>query len=385
MADLIYSNGLDMGRVLPIMTARRGWRQPTDSSFDYTLSTAVKECTSGRYYNLEHAACSPITIMENQEDERITEDNYNDFLIQLKEQIASEALLAVFTSEDLIEGAKILYEKQIRSQYQPIDNSGKFCGWQFRVAGGEVASRIDSMQFLFDKACTVTIYVYSDVVADAIWEQEFTITAGYNQQVENITNLVLSRLNDEYKGSMLYVGYYQDEIEAQGAKALNVYLNYWERFNCVGYQGFEATSDYENLTFVRDTYSSNYRTYGLNLEISSYRDHTNNVCRSPNVFDELQGLIMQQKCISIAMNSPRANGGNRMSRESYEMLYNEIEGLRGGEGIPYRQGLKDRIRREVKKVKDTFNRVAQPMYLIPPVRNNFNRSLTYGGTIRRPL
>jgi len=383
MAELIYTNGLNMELILPILTGRRGWRQPTDATFDVTLSTAAKECKSGRYYNLEHAACSPVRIYNNQEDAAITESNFNAFLVQLKEQVALESLMSVFTSEDLIEGAKILYEKQIRSDYQPINNAGKFCGWQVRVAGGEIATRIDSFQFLFDAPCTVTMYVFSDIVVAPIWEQEFTITAGYSQQVENVTNLILSRLNDQYKGSMLYVGYFQDEIEVQGVKALNVFLNFWERFNCVGYQGFEAVSDYDNLTFQRNTFFSNYRTYGVNLEMSSYRDHTNNVCRSPNIFDELQGLVMQQKCISLAMNSPRTNGDNRESRERYEMMYNEIEGLKGGEGIPYRRGLKDRIITEVKKITETFNECPEPMYLIPPVRNN--TFFDYAGTIRRPV
>jgi hypothetical protein len=55
-----------------------------------------------------------------------------------------------------------------------------------------------------------------------------------------------------------------------------------------------------------------------------------------------------------------------MSRENYEVLYNEIEGLKGGEGVPYRQGLKDRIQREVARVMHTFIPEERPTQAIPP-------------------
>jgi len=361
-----YTNGLDLERLLPIMTARKGWQQPTNSDFEPVLSDDVKECTSGMYYNYVHSACSPINIFNAQEDNTITDDNYNAFLLALKQQVAYESMLSVFRANNPVESSKILFEKQFRTQYRDIDNAGKFCGWQLKLPSGDFAPRIESVMLTMNKACTVTLYAFNDLKADPIWEQEYTVSMGYNQEPFVVDDLILSRLNNDYKGGVIFFGYFQDEIEAQGAKAVDVYLNWWETFFMIGYQGFEAVSDYENLTFVRDQYFSNYRTYGLNLEISTSRDYTNTVIRNAHAFDRLQDMIMAQKCIELQMNSLRVNGEQRMSRENYEVLYNEIEGLKGGEGVPYRQGLKDRIQREVARVMHTFIPEERPTQAIPP-------------------
>lgn len=361
-----YTNGLDLERLLPVMTARKGWQQPTSTDFEPVLSDSVKECTSGMYYNFVHSSCSPVNIYNAQEDNTITESNYNAYLLSLKQQIAYESMLSVFRANNPIEPAKILFEKQFRTEYRDIDNANKFCGWQIKLPSGDFAPRIETVMLMMNIPCTVTLYAFNDLRADPIWSKEYTVTEGYNQECFAVDDLILSRLNNTYKGGVIFFGYFQAEIEAQGAKAVDVYLNWWETFNMIGYQGFEATSNYEELTFVRNQYFSNYRTYGLNLEISTSRDYTNNVIRNAHAFDRLQDMIAAQKCIELQMNSLRVNGEQRMSRENYEILYNEIEGLKGGEGIPYRQGLKDRIQREVARVMHTFMPEEKPMQAIPP-------------------
>lgn len=370
-----YTNGLDLERLLPVIMGRKGWQQPTSSDFTPVLDSDVTECTSGMYYNYVHSACSPVRLWDAQEDSTITDENYNAYLLSLKQQVAVESMLSVFRANDIVEPSKILFEKQFRTQYRTIDNAGKFCGWQVKLPQGDYATRLESIALMMSIPCTVTLYIYNDLKFDEIYTQEVEVTQGYNQEITVLDDVILSRLNNDYKGGVIFIGYYQDELEAQGAKAVDVYLNWWETFYFIGYQGFEATSNYAEKTFVRDQYFSNYRTYGLNLEFSTNRDYTNTVIRNAHAFDRLQDMIMAQKCIEIEMNSLRVNGEQRFNREVYETLYNEIEGLRGGEGIPYRQGLKDRIIQEVARVKQTFIPKEQPMSAIPPV--NDGRAITY--------
>lgn len=234
-------------------------------------------------------------------------------------------------------------------------------------------------------ACTVTLYLYNDLKAAPLWTKEYTITEANNQTIFVVDDVVMSRLNDVHKGGVFFFGYYQDEIAAQDdTQGVDVYLNHWEQYNMVGYQGFEAAANFTDKTFVRDNYYGNYRTYGLNVELSTFADHTNTIIRNAYAFDKLQGLIMTQKCIELQMNSQRSNGGERMSRENYEMLYNEIEGLKGGEGIPYRQGLKDRILNEVKQLQRTFFDSSKITTGVPPVNTGaeMTNSFTWGN---RPI
>lgn len=370
-----YSNGYDLDRAMPIIMARKGWTQPTVSTFTPVLSTDVTACVSGMPYNLDHQSCSPNGVWLTQEDAGITEDNFNAFMVALKRQVALESLMAVFPQMTITEEPKILFEKQFRTSYKPIPNASKFCGWQLKVSDGSYSTKIESIGLTMSKACTVTLYLYNDIKADPLWTHAFNVTVPNSQTIFNLDDLYLSRLTDDHKGGVFYIGYYQDEIAGQAdTEGVDVYLNAWESYYMVGYQGFEAASNYDDKTFQRDNYFSNFRTYGLNLELSTFVDYTNVIIRQAQQFDRLQGLLMTKKCMELAMNSPRTNGSERISREMYETMYNELEGLKGGEGIPYRQGLKDKIMNEVKRLQKSFYDDSEIETAIPPIVSNWNYS-----------
>jgi hypothetical protein len=351
------------------MMGRKGWEQPTDATFSPSLSSDVTKCESGMYYNYSHSANSPIKIYKAQEDKTITEDNFNTYLMRLKRQVAVQSLTSVFRQNSPVEPPKLLFEKMYRSQLNTITNSDKFAGWQIKLPQGDYSVKIETVSLMLSGAADVTLYCFSDMRQDPIWTKEVSVTKGYDQQQFIVDDLYLTLQNNEFKGGIIYFGYFQKQIADQGVEALDILLQRWGSFYYIGYQGMEATSNYDELWFRRDLYYSNYRTYGLNLEISTARDYTNTVIRNAHAFDNLQDLIMTQLLIGLQMNSFRSNSDQRDSREAYELLYNEIEGLKGGEGIPYRQGLKDRIKYEVKRVMETFNPAKMPQNVIPPVND----------------
>jgi hypothetical protein len=338
-------------------------------------------------YNLDHAACSPVNVLAVQEDNGISSDDYSTFLAALKRQVAIESLMAIFPQQTIIEEPKILFEKQFRTSYKPIPNASKFCGWQLKIADGNYSTKIESIGLTMSKPCTVTLYLYNDIKAQPLWSKALTVTEANSQTIFDIDDLILGRLTNDHKGGVFYIGYYQAEIEGQSStQGVDVYLNSWESFYMLGYQGFEAASDFTGKTFVRDNYFSNYRTYGLNLELSTFVDYTNVIIRQAQQFDRLQGLIMTKKCIELTMNSPRTNSGERVSRDMYQDMYNELEGLKGGEGIPYRQGLNDKIMNEVKRLQKSFYDDDCIETLVPPVVSNWtqNNDLRWGNMSIQP-
>jgi hypothetical protein len=58
-----------------------------------------------------------------------------------------------------------------------------------------------------NKACTVTVYAFNDLKAAPIWYESFEVTEGYNQESFVIENLILSRLNNTYKGGVIFFCY----------------------------------------------------------------------------------------------------------------------------------------------------------------------------------
>lgn len=361
------SNGFDLDRVLPALTARKGWIQPTSSEFTIELDSSNLECLSGMPYNFDNPACSPINIWTAQEDSNISESNFNAYLTRLKKQVATDALQAVFRQDALIENPQIIFEKQFRTQLRHIPNASKFCGWQIKVADGDFAVKVDAIGLTMSAPCTVTIYVYNDLIQEPLYTKECTITQTDTQTLFFLDDLILNRLANTHKGGVFFLGYYQDEIQEQGVTATDVFLNWWNQYKIVGYQGFEAKSNYENKTFTRDQYFSNYRTYGLLLEMSTYHDFTNTVIRNAQAFDGLQGLMMASKCIELAIYSNRSNRDNRLTKENYNTM---SATLHGGQSefkqIPSKASLPYKIDEEIRKLQRTFMGNNNIITAIPP-------------------
>lgn len=378
---MAISNGFDESLVIPALTKRKGWKQPTVTTLPAfpTLTGDVITNLSGLPFNSDHAACSPVLLWKCQEDNGITADNFNQYLTDLQASVIMDALNGIFMLPQIIESPKSMFSKNFRTSYKPIPNTSNFCGVQIDVAEGDYAVKIDSVALIMSAPCTVTLYLYNDMIAAPLWQQVITVTAAQSQQVVNIDNLILHYSDDTHKTGTFFFGYYQDEINAQaGTTALDVYLQSFANFNMLGYQYFQASSDYAAKTFVRSQYQSNYRTFGLNLEISTYNDFTNTIVRNASQFDRLIGMCMVTKCITEVMTSGRTNEGQNISEQQFEMLFRTLEGsiqnpntrTEFAVNIPYRTGLKNKIEREMWRMTQTFMPDDKVCVTIPPVNTN---------------
>lgn len=373
------SNGFDEALVIPALTKRKGWKQPTVTTNPPfpTLTGDVITCLSGLYFNSDHSACSPVLLWNCQEDELISPANFNQYLLDLQSAVIMSALNGIFIMPQIIESPKSIFSKNFQTPLKAIPNIGNFCGWQLNVAEGDYAVKIDSIALLMSKACNVTLYLYNDMVQAPLWTKSISVPVAASQYVVNIDDLILHYSDDTHKTGIFYFGYYQDELAAQGATSLDVYLDLFNTYNIVAYQGFQAVSDYAAKTFVRQQYTSNYRTYGLNLEISTYNDFTNTIVRNASQFDRLLGMCMVEKCISEVMSSGRSNSGQRVSEQQLEILYRTLEGTAGFSNtsrafdvnVPYKTGLRNKIEREMYRMTQTFLPDDKIMVTIPPVNN----------------
>lgn len=374
---MAISNGFDEALVIPALTKRKGWSQPTLSSFTPVLTGDVITNESGLPYNRDHSACSPVTLLAVQEDSAISSGNFNQYLLGLQASVIMDALNGIFMLPQLIESPKSIFAKNFRTAYKPIPNTGDFCGWQIDVADGDYAVKIDAVALIMSAPCTVTLYLYNDVVEAELWTKIITVPAAESQYVVNIDDLILHYSDDTHKTGTFFFGYYQDEIANQDVTALDVYLDSFNNYNMLGYQCFQADSDFAAKTFVRSMYQTNYRTFGLNLEMSSYHDFTNTIVRNAPQFDRLLGMCMTAKCITEVMTSNRANSTQRISEQQLEVLFRTLEGsiqnpntrTEFAVNIPYRTGLKNKIEREMWRMTQTFIPDETVCVTIPPVNS----------------
>lgn len=378
---MAISNGFNEALVIPALTERKGWAQPTVTSFP-TLTGDVITNLSGLPYNRDHAACSPVTLYDTQEDPEITDDAFNAYLSDLQTANIMDSLNGVFINSQIIESPICIFSKNFRTDYRPIPNTGKFVGVQISVAEGNYAVKISSLILLMSDACTVKLYCYNDMSMPPLLTKDIAVAAGQSQAIVNVDDWVLNYSDDTHKTGVFFIGYYQQQLEDQDVTALDVYLNSFSSYNMLGYEYFAADSNYTNKTFIRSQYQSNYTTFGLNLEISTYYDYTNTIIRNASQFDRLLGMNMAAKCITEAMNSSRSNSNERISEQQLDFLYKELEGGSGNVGgkgrfgvnIPYAGGLKNKIEREMWRMTQTFLPDDKLCVTIPPVNLRNDRS-----------
>ena len=95
-----------------------------------------------------------------------------------------------------------------------------------------------------------------------------------------------------------------------------------------------------------------YYTWGMNFNISMYKDFTNFVKTNINSFAKALQLQVCVNVLKIISNSTRSNRAERLSK-AYAML--ELDGNRNNPTMPYTVGLNKELQTEIRKLKETYN------------------------------
>src|SRR6187399_641792 len=159
------SNGFDLFRVFPAFQGRLGWHQPTFSDAP-VLSGANITSTSGRWYDRGfHQAVNIKNYYATQEDENITDAEFNQLLQDEDQAVIMRCLNGVFNKPQLIEH-KTNYTRTANIRNILIPNQGNFCGYRINVAPGDFAVVIDTIGLFFNKAITFNMYLFNDLILD---------------------------------------------------------------------------------------------------------------------------------------------------------------------------------------------------------------------------
>lgn len=377
-----YSNGYKLQTVLTALTGRIGWRQPTLSTFTTTLSTDNLASKSGRYFQDFHPVCSPDVIKSIQEDNNISDDDFNALLVNQQQAAIIKALNGVLNKRELIE-QKLLFERFGRQDYQNPNAPNTFVGVLIRPPRDFHKSvQIDSISLYFDSVVTFPLYLFHDAKRTHLWTQQVT-TIAWNQTIINFDQFILNSLEGN-KSGVFYLGYFQDDLGS--AQAINEIIQKLNTFYCFGTEPVElnrrvsdGTTPQVDVNNVRYT----IKTHGLNLQYSSFRDHTQEIINNPYLFDELIGLEMAAMIIEMIGYTGRTNKNERINKFNTQELLNDLNGVPNPYGgAPVVIGLKNQIQKEAYRVKHnifpkpkittfTHDTDIQNVYGIPKNSDNF--------------
>ena len=340
---MAYSNGYDLTAVHTALASRVGFRQPLGSGVPVINAGNILS-DGGRYYQDFHSLVSIANIKATMEQPAASDSDLNTYLTNLKKAAIQRSLNGVFTGSQVIEQVKVF--KRYGQNDTLIPNSSLFCGYEIDVADTQDAGvQIDALHLYFDSVKTFNVYCFKDGVPIAFFTQSVTTVANSITEVV-LTDKVLSR-------GKYYIGYFQDDLV--DTKAHKEQVESYAHTCYFRAQPFQAVIT-GSTTFNRNERQYTGEPHGLNLEISSFKDHTSQIKRKAAMFDELQGLVMAYMVIEQILYSSRSNKDERIFKDQLDKIGIQLE-MNGAAPIsdsPQIIGLKQRIERETQTVLKSF-------------------------------
>ena len=342
-SSLPVTNGFNFNNIYPALASRVLWQSQGMVS------------QSQRYYEDFHPL-NDTTILEAirpQNGETLTQ-----YLANKQRSVVMECLNAVYNAPQVIDSARLcFYRADVMLYPQPVDNTNAFVGIKMLMSRGDYSVIFNSVELFFDKAISFNLYLYNDFTTPPVAVIPVTTLANQQTIISLSQSVISAYLTLMNKGGIIYFGYYQADIAALGAKAVYYPIN-MQMFHPIKLWSYSAptTGEGDNRNFVRNNIGSNNLSYGMNLEVSTFVDATNNIIQNNFLWDELFGLKMAQKSVQDIIFNFRSNGVQRIlgAKAELSQLYAALNGFSASDEIPYIKGLNSMIDREVKRVKSGF-------------------------------
>lgn len=348
-----YTNGFDVDVVLPALQKRLGWQQPTQAGSP-VLSADNLASTSVRYFGDDfHALCTIENLKACQGDSAITDDNFNAYLYQKQTGMIMRALNETFRKVELLE--QCLMFTRFGKNDLIIPNQNQWAGWTIEVANDQsISTQITFGTFYFDGDVTFNMYLFQDGIREPIKTIEVSVTAWEHTEVD-FEQLVLN-----FKTGIRYYFAY-NQADLGDVHAVQEQVESLATTRCFEAYNFKANATTDGTYFDHNQQQYPALPVGINLEIITFKDHTQKIVRKANLFDEVQGLQMAAFAMELTNFSNRSNKEQRQSEQQSQQTFIELNQAFATKEVPVTPGLKSRIMAEFKRLRDTFYPPQQPI------------------------
>ncbi len=345
--------GYDSDRVLASREGRIGWLNPTETGYNI-VDCDNQESTIGRYFNDDgyNGIIKVQYLWDCMNDPDATEEQKNDYLRQLVTSVTQSALNKVLPEPKLIDNG-LLFEKYENTTLNTIANGGKFCGQRFKLTPKPYAVQLHQVILHFDGAVDLPLYLFNEFAGIvAQWTVEVPNNAPYAFPVDE----VIKHTSDVNYGGNWFLCYNQDDLGS--VKAID-YTTRCNQYNVFKHSGFEAAK-ITATDFERQNYADSSQTYGMNVQVSSFKDYTDTIINNNKSLDELIGLMMALKTVDIVTTSPRANSSKSITKEIIARMMQAARGV-PTESHPLGFSLQSEINKQVKVMQNFFDEKPKAM------------------------
>lgn len=320
-----------------------GYAQPIESL--YAIVDAVNnESRSGKFFQ-GFSFLTRIENLRNAAPEDLNNTDFNLWLTQTtKEGLINACQNTISAERDLLEH-RVLYHYEKDFNNKISNTAGRFVGYEFELVKKEsVTLQINTLITSFDGEVTFNLYLYHSSQKQPIKTIELT-TQIDSDLTQSLTDCFMYYQNEVYIGGKFYLGYYQDDLGSVQAYDRQYELSDIENwFTNVRIEAIRVDNttgtDLFDVNFVRDS----SETWGLNFDISIYKDYTQFLIDNQRVIQDLIGLQTAVQHLNYMEYNYR---NNDIDKRNAELILLELKGLPGKTN-----GLEERLEREIMRVQD---------------------------------
>jgi len=346
----------DKAKVITGLYGLVGLRQPTNTV--YAKLDAANYGSRSGYYSSDNSFCKVEFLIDGMDDSAATDPQINTFIKQLQESAITDVCNNVFNEQDYID-RNFLYKNPLNLLNTETVPAG-FVGYEIKVSSKKnIAFEISRIILNFKNTGTIKLLLFQSNISAPIQSKSITVTAGGSQVVD--LGWVVDNTGTSYKGNY-YLGYVTSAMTG-------TLLPYKRDFNDA-----IVKSEISELT-INNVYVPNVTTeaiwdlstnqlgndncFGLNPDITVYKDYTDLILRNEKMFAKAVDLAFQIKIINSYLNSLRSNKNERISSEMAKNAMLEIDGVVKTPGIINKTGLMPSLLNEIAAIKTQIEKIKE--------------------------
>lgn len=326
-----------------------GWRASTVSGVP-TLTAPNTATSSGMVYQDFSSLVTVQNVWKEQEDAAISDANFNTFLTNLTNAAFVKVLNAIFQDEDYLENRVLFPFENVWTEL--TDNDTSFVGYEITPANRrDLIIALNNVFTSFDSADTVKILLFHSSKKEPIDSKEITV----EELTDTDTALNWDLSNFTYSGGKFYIGYLRSGLTAKSVNREWNSANTQSCYNMFRIIPIQVTGWDSETLFDVDDIENTSETYGLNFDITSWKDYTNVILRNKNKFVNCLGLQVAADVLDLIMKSTRSNSKERILASK---AFTELEGYINPD-LPRTLGIAAQLKSEIARIKKTFVEVSK--------------------------
>ena len=321
-----------------------GWRQDTVADIP-TIDSANLATSSGMFFQDFASLVTVQNIFKCQEDAEISDAEFNTLLTNLSTASIVKVINAVYSSDDFIEN-KVLYPYE-KDWINTIENTTSFVGFEISCPiRKDLLWTINKIITSFDSADTVKILLFSSNKNAPLQSKEISV----EELTDTETDLDWDLSKFDNAGGKFYIGYLRSGLTAKAIDREFESANVQACFNTLRIRPIIITDWDDETLFDVNNIENVSETYGLNFDITAWKDYTNVIVKNKNKFTNAIGYQVAADVLDLILNATRSNRIQRL-KEGHVLF--ELEGVLG-ENLPRTVGIIQKLDAEIKELRKNF-------------------------------